>query len=58
MQGFIDIVLEFFYVLMGLIMLVIAYKSFKTIDSNKRYFTALFWTIISLKYNKQSSIKI
>lgn len=50
MQEFIDIALEFFYVLMGLIMLVIAYKSFKTIDSNKKYFTALFWTIISLPF--------
>ncbi|MGG7078934.1 DUF979 domain-containing protein [Clostridium sardiniense] len=50
MQGFIDIALEIFYVSMGLLMLVIAYKSFRTIDSNKRYFTAAFWTMISLPF--------
>lgn len=50
MQQFIDISLEIFYVTMGLFMLVIAYKSFKTIDSNKRYFTALFWLMISIPF--------
>ncbi|MDO5038535.1 DUF979 domain-containing protein [Clostridium sp.] len=50
MQQFIDIALEIFYITMGLFMIVIAYKSFKTIDSSKRYYTALFWIMISLPF--------
>lgn len=50
MQQFINVALEIFYVTMGLFMLVIAYKSFKTIDSNKRYFTALFWFMMAIPF--------
>ncbi|MGG7161329.1 DUF979 domain-containing protein [Clostridium baratii] len=50
MQNFINVALEIFYVIMGLLMLVIAYKSFTTIDSNKKYFTAAFWALISLPF--------
>ena len=50
MQNFIDIALEVFYVTMGLLMLVMAYKSVTTIASHKRYFTCAFWTLISLPF--------
>lgn len=50
MQDFINISLEIFYVLMGFLMLVIAFKSFTTIDSSKRYGTALFWILISIPF--------
>ncbi|MDK2585410.1 DUF979 domain-containing protein [Romboutsia sedimentorum] len=50
MQNFIDISLEIFYATMGLLMIVIAFKSFKTIDSSKKYGTALFWILISLPF--------
>ncbi|HBG1215054.1 TPA: DUF979 domain-containing protein, partial [Clostridioides difficile] len=35
MQNFINISLEIFYALMGFLMIVIAYKSFTTINNNK-----------------------
>lgn len=50
MQNFIDISLEMFYALMGCLMLVIAFKSFATIGSNKKYGTALFWVLISIPF--------
>lgn len=50
MQQFIDIALEIFYITMGLFMIVIAYKSFKTINSSKRYYTALFWVMMSIPF--------
>lgn len=50
MQNFINISLEIFYALMGLLMIVIALKSYKTIDSNKKYGTALFWILMSIPF--------
>lgn len=50
MQNFINISLEIFYALMGLLMIVIAIKSYKTIDSNKKYGTALFWILMSIPF--------
>lgn len=50
MQNFINISLELFYAAMGLLMIVIAFKSFKTIDSNKRYGTAIFWILIAIPF--------
>lgn len=50
MQNFINISLEFFYAAMGILMLVIAYKSLKTIDDNRRYGTFAFWVLISLPF--------
>ncbi|WP_042274978.1 DUF979 domain-containing protein [[Clostridium] dakarense] len=50
MQNFIDISLEIFYALMGFLMLVIAFKSFTTIHSSKKYGTALFWILISVPF--------
>lgn len=50
MQNFINISLEIFYALMGILMIVIAIKSYKTIDSNKRFGTALFWVLISIPF--------
>ena len=50
MQNFINISLEIFYALMGILMIVIAVKSYKTIDSNKRFGTALFWVLISIPF--------
>lgn len=50
MQNFINISLEIFYALMGFLMIVIAIKSYKTIDSNKKYGTALFWTLMSIPF--------
>ena len=50
MQNFINISLEIFYALMGLLMIVIAIKSYKTIDSSKKYGTALFWILISIPF--------
>ncbi|MGL6108339.1 DUF979 domain-containing protein [Romboutsia sp.] len=50
MQNFIDISLEIFYAIMGLLMIVIALKSYKTVDSSKKYGTALFWILISLPF--------
>ncbi|MGL4873399.1 MAG: DUF979 domain-containing protein [Clostridium sp.] len=51
MQNFINIALESFYVIMGLLMLVIAYKSFMTIDDNKKkYCTTLFWILIAIPF--------
>lgn len=50
MQNFINIGLELFYVSMGLLMLVIAFKSFKTIDNSKKYGTFAFWTLLSIPF--------
>ncbi|WP_343101347.1 DUF979 domain-containing protein [Romboutsia sp. MSSM.1001216sp_RTP31141st1_G3_RTP31141_220114] len=50
MQNFINISLEIFYAIMGILMIVIAIKSYKTIDSNKRFGTALFWVLISIPF--------
>lgn len=50
MQNIINISLEIFYALMGFLMIVIAYKSFKTIDSNKKYGTSIFWVLISIPF--------
>ena len=50
MQNFINISLEIFYALMGFLMIVIAYKSFTTINNNKKYGTSLFWILISLPF--------
>lgn len=50
MQNFINISLEIFYALMGFLMLVIAFKSFTTINSSKKYGTALFWILISIPF--------
>ncbi|MEG1311567.1 MAG: DUF979 domain-containing protein [Romboutsia sp.] len=50
MQNIINISLEIFYALMGFLMIVIAYKSFKTIDSNKKYGTSIFWILISIPF--------
>lgn len=50
MQNFINISLEIFYALMGILMIVIAIKSYKTIDNNKRFGTALFWVLISIPF--------
>lgn len=50
MQNFINISLELFYAAMGLLMIVIAFKSFKTINSSKRYGTALFWILIAMPF--------
>lgn len=50
MQNFINISLEVFYALMGFLMVVIAYRSFTTIDNNKKYGTSLFWILISLPF--------
>ncbi|RDY25409.1 DUF979 domain-containing protein [Romboutsia weinsteinii] len=50
MQNFIDISLELFYVAMGLLMLVIAFKSLKTIGDNRKYGTFAFWVLISLPF--------
>ncbi len=50
MQNFIDISLEIFYALMGLLMIVIAFKSYKTVNSNKKYGTALFWILMSIPF--------
>ena len=50
MQNFINISLEIFYALMGFLMIVIAIKSYKTIDSNKKYGTALFWILMSIPF--------
>ncbi|MGL5330614.1 MAG: DUF979 domain-containing protein [Peptostreptococcaceae bacterium] len=50
MQNFINISLELFYASMGALMLVIAGKSFKTIDSNKKYGTAIFWVLMSIPF--------
>lgn len=50
MQNFINISLEIFYALMGILMIVIAVKSYKTIDNNKRFGTALFWVLISIPF--------
>ena len=50
MQNFLNISLEIFYALMGFLMIVIAYKSFTTINNNKKYGTSLFWILISLPF--------
>ncbi|MEF9992057.1 MAG: DUF979 domain-containing protein [Romboutsia sp.] len=50
MQNFINISLELFYAAMGILMIVIAFKSYKTIDSNKKYGTSIFWVLISLPF--------
>lgn len=50
MQNFINIGLESFYVLMGVLMLVIAFKSLKTIEDNKKYGTFAFWTLLSIPF--------
>ncbi|SCI88005.1 Protein of uncharacterised function (DUF979) [uncultured Clostridium sp.] len=50
MQNFINIGLESFYVLMGVLMLVIAFKSLKTIGDNKKYGTFAFWTLLSIPF--------
>ncbi|MCC0629220.1 MULTISPECIES: DUF979 domain-containing protein [unclassified Clostridioides] len=50
MQNFINISLEIFYALMGFLMIVIAYRSFTTINNNKKYGTSLFWILISLPF--------
>lgn len=50
MQNFIDISLETFYALMGLLMIVIAFKSYKTIDNSKKYGTSLFWILMSIPF--------
>ncbi|HBE9436866.1 membrane protein [Clostridioides difficile] len=50
MQNFINISLEIFYALMGFLMIVIAYKSFTTINNNKKYGTSLFWILISFPF--------
>lgn len=50
MQNFIDISLELFYALMGLLMIVIAFKSYKTINSSKKYGTAIFWILMSIPF--------
>lgn len=50
MQNFINISLELFYAAMGLLMIVIAFKSFKTIHSSKKYGTALFWILIAIPF--------
>lgn len=50
MQNFINISLEIFYALMGALMIVIAAKSFKTVNSNKKYGTALFWILMSVPF--------
>ena len=50
MQEFINVSLEIFYITMGLLMLVISYKAYKTIDSNKKYFTALFWIMMTIPF--------
>ncbi|MBQ3421830.1 MAG: DUF979 domain-containing protein [Romboutsia sp.] len=50
MQNFIDISLELFYALMGLLMIVIAVKSYKTVDSSKKYGTAIFWILMSIPF--------
>ena len=50
MQNFIDISLELFYALMGLLLIVIAVKSYKTVDSSKKYGTAIFWILMSIPF--------
>jgi len=50
MQDFINIGLYVFYALIGFVMIIIAYNAFVTIDSNKKYGTALFWVLISLPF--------
>ncbi|WP_297637148.1 DUF979 domain-containing protein [uncultured Clostridium sp.] len=50
MQNFINTSLEGFYIIMGVLMLVIAFKSLTTIPDNRKYFTALFWTLIALPF--------
>ncbi len=50
METFIKISLEVFYGLMGILMLVIAFKSYKTIQDNRKYGTALFWILISIPF--------
>lgn len=42
MQAFIDVSLNIFYVLMGLLMIYMAYKALTTIQGSKRFGTALF----------------
>lgn len=50
MDKFISIGLEFFYVSMGLLMIVIGAKSFTTIQDNKKYPTTLFWILLSIPF--------
>lgn len=50
MQAFIDISLNVFYVLMGLLMLYMAYKAFTTVQGAKRFGTALFWILIAVPF--------
>ena len=50
MEQFVSISLDVFYATMGFLMILIAAKSFKTIDSNKKYATAAFWILISIPF--------
>ncbi|OON94888.1 MAG: hypothetical protein ATN32_07790 [Candidatus Epulonipiscium fishelsonii] len=50
MAQFISISLTIFYALMGFIMLFIAYKSFITIEGNKKFGTALFWILMAIPF--------
>ena len=50
MTEFMNIALEVFYGLIGILMLFIAYNSMKTIESNKKYGTALFWIIMAIPF--------
>ncbi|MBL3715873.1 DUF979 family protein [Lactococcus garvieae] len=50
MQAFIDVSLNVFYVLMGLLMLYMAYKAFTTIQGVKRIGTTVFWILIALPF--------
>ena len=50
METFINLGLEFFYVLMGLLMIVIGVNSFNTIEDNKKYPTAIFWILLSVPF--------
>ncbi|ONI42082.1 hypothetical protein AN639_10740 [Candidatus Epulonipiscium fishelsonii] len=50
MTQFISVSLTIFYALMGFLMLFIAYKSFITIDDNKKFGTALFWILMAIPF--------
>ncbi|WP_270323720.1 DUF979 domain-containing protein [Lactococcus petauri] len=50
MQAFIDVSLNIFYVLMGLLMIYMAYKALTTIQGSKRFGTALFWILIAIPF--------
>ncbi len=50
MEQFMILSLDFFYALMGFLMIVIGLKSFNTIEDNKKYSTLIFWTLLSLPF--------